>query len=195
MQRWCRPLMGYNNKASFIQVGVLTYYLRPTYLQLLSIVRRATSILNSLLNTDARWIFTSKQGDGTAPDSQEEKGMKRKWGQRKKEAMAPSIIYFFRPRKLGAASRFSHRLNYGLRAKYAHTARPLLSICQKSRGMGCVIPRWHLQRVITQPILRLFWHVCSSELQPTISNFVRIKITLLHSPCQLQWHRLERQPS
>ena len=32
-----------------------------------------------------------------------------------------------------------------------------VQICQKSRGIGCVIPRWKLPCGITQPILRLFF--------------------------------------
>ena len=37
--------------------------------------------------------------------------------------------------------------------------RRLLQVCQKSRRIGCVIPRCNLQHRIMQPILWLFWHV------------------------------------
>ena len=34
-------------------------------------------------------------------------------------------------------------------------------MCQKSRRIGCVISRCNLQCRITQPIIRLFWHICT----------------------------------
>ena len=34
-------------------------------------------------------------------------------------------------------------------------------ICQKSWRIGCAIPCCKLQCGITQPILRLFWHICT----------------------------------
>ena len=40
--------------------------------------------------------------------------------------------------------------------------RPIvLNICQKRWSEGCVILYCNLQCGITQPILRLFWHICS----------------------------------
>ena len=35
-----------------------------------------------------------------------------------------------------------------------------IQICQKSRRIGCEIPSRKLHCRITQPILRLFWHIC-----------------------------------
>ena len=37
-----------------------------------------------------------------------------------------------------------------------------VQICQKSQRIGCVIPRCKLQCGITQPILRLFLHICNT---------------------------------
>ena len=37
------------------------------------------------------------------------------------------------------------------------------TVCQKSRGIGCVIPHCKLQHGITQPILWLFWHICMAH--------------------------------
>ena len=36
--------------------------------------------------------------------------------------------------------------------------------CQKSPRIGCVIPRCTLQCKITQPILWLFWHICTYNM-------------------------------
>ena len=38
-----------------------------------------------------------------------------------------------------------------------------VQICQKIRRIGCVILRCKLQCGITQPILRLFWHICTCK--------------------------------
>ena len=39
----------------------------------------------------------------------------------------------------------------------------VLQICQKSRRIGCVIPRCNLQHGITQPIIRLYWKIFISR--------------------------------
>ena len=44
----------------------------------------------------------------------------------------------------------------------APLSRVVVQTCQKSQRIGCVIPRCKLQCGITQPILRLFWHICST---------------------------------
>ena len=46
-------------------------------------------------------------------------------------------------------------------AFYRQVGKLFIQIRQKSRRIGCVIPRCKLKRRITQPILRLFWHICT----------------------------------
>ena len=45
-----------------------------------------------------------------------------------------------------------------------------VQICQKSQRIGCVIPLCKLQGGISQPILRLFWHICMCQARSFFKN-------------------------
>ena len=57
----------------------------------------------------------------------------------------------------------------GMWSRNCHIFRILLlqnlQICPKIRRIGCVIPPCNLQHGITQPILQLFWHICTLPFQ------------------------------
>ena len=56
-------------------------------------------------------------------------------------------------------------------------AMPMYRYVKKSGRIGCVIPRCKLQRGITQPILRLFWHNCTALFWQAPPEFVESKTT------------------
>ena len=48
-------------------------------------------------------------------------------------------------------------------------------ICQKSQRIGCMILCCKLQRGITQPILRLFWHICNKRRHAFHKKLVNVE--------------------
>ena len=56
----------------------------------------------------------------------------------------------------------------------------------KSQRIGCVIPHCYLQRWITQPILRIFWHICSSGTVKSHSCAMFL-LNRLGSNCELRY--------
>ena len=72
-------------------------------------------------------------------------------------------------------------------------------ICQKWRRIGCVIPRSKLQRGITQPILKLFWHICTYLAKfPRLMSISMVppagtmSISLTTSLWRLRWRAIEK---